>query len=141
MSAAETVTINLGFARVECCSCGVLFYIPSNFERHRRDDGKSFWCPCCGTSLSWRGRTTIDDLKQQLESEKKRTEWARQDARVARERADHHEHRARAYKGHLTRTRKRVASGVCPCCTRSFKNLARHMLSQHPEYAVTEDPA
>lgn len=40
-----------------------------------------------------------------------------------------------ATKGQLTKTRKRVAGGVCPCCNRSFVNLGRHMAGQHPDYA------
>ena len=33
-----------------------------------------------------------------------------------------------------TKRLKRLASGgVCPCCNRTFSNMARHMRSQHPE--------
>jgi hypothetical protein len=42
-----------------------------------------------------------------------------------------------ATKGHVTRKKRqleRVASGVCPCCNRSFVNLRRHMKTQHPEF-------
>lgn len=38
-------------------------------------------------------------------------------------------------KGVVTRTRNRIANGVCPCCDRSFTNLQRHMASKHPDYA------
>lgn len=27
-----------------------------------------------------------------------------------------------------------VGAGVCPCCNRTFKNLARHMAGQHPGF-------
>lgn len=37
-------------------------------------------------------------------------------------------------KGQLTKTKKRLAGGVCPCCNRSFVSLAKHMASQHPDY-------
>lgn len=39
-----------------------------------------------------------------------------------------------ATKGQLTKTKKRIANGVCPCCNRSFANLERHMAGQHPDY-------
>jgi len=32
------------------------------------------------------------------------------------------------------RLKKRIACGVCPCCKRTFTNLARHISGQHPEY-------
>ena len=37
-------------------------------------------------------------------------------------------------KGQVTRIKKRVANGVCPCCNRTFKDLAAHMSTQHPDY-------
>lgn len=37
-------------------------------------------------------------------------------------------------KGAHQRTKNRVAKGVCPCCNRSFTNLAKHMAGQHPDF-------
>jgi hypothetical protein len=37
-------------------------------------------------------------------------------------------------RGHMTRLKKRVAAGVCPCCNRTFQDLAKHMKGQHPKY-------
>jgi hypothetical protein len=31
-----------------------------------------------------------------------------------------------------------VANGVCVCCNRSFKNLAAHMQTKHPEFATAD---
>lgn len=41
---------------------------------------------------------------------------------------------AAAYKGAATRLKNRAKAGVCPCCNRTFQNLARHMASQHPDH-------
>jgi hypothetical protein len=35
-----------------------------------------------------------------------------------------------------TRIRNRIAAGVCPCCTRTFKNVARHIKDKHPTYVA-----
>ena len=32
----------------------------------------------------------------------------------------------------LTRLQKRIHAGVCPCCNRTFTNVARHMKTKHP---------
>lgn len=32
------------------------------------------------------------------------------------------------------RLRRRTAAGVCPCCNRSFVQLARHMKTKHPDH-------
>lgn len=39
-----------------------------------------------------------------------------------------------AKKGQLTKLKKRVANGACPCCNRHFSDLYRHIQSQHPDY-------
>jgi hypothetical protein len=43
------------------------------------------------------------------------------------------DYQVRAARGQLTKFKKRVGRGVCPCCNRHFKDLARHMESKHPE--------
>ena len=41
-----------------------------------------------------------------------------------------------ATRGVVTRIKNRVGHGVCPCCNRSFGNVARHMADQHPNWAA-----
>jgi hypothetical protein len=36
----------------------------------------------------------------------------------------------------LRRIQKRTAAGVCPCCNRTFQQLARHMKTRHPEQPI-----
>lgn len=66
----------------------------------------------------------------------------RREDELARTRADRDQVKAsnRALKGVVTRTKKRVGNGVCPCCNRTFQQLARHMEAKHPEYADSATP-
>lgn len=36
------------------------------------------------------------------------------------------------------RLRKRASAGVCPCCNRTFSQLARHMQTKHPTFIAQE---
>ena len=36
-------TIN--FESVDCCTCGIIFQIPEEFEEDRQEDGQVFYCP------------------------------------------------------------------------------------------------
>lgn len=87
---------------------------------------KSWWyCPSCGSHRHFVGESYEQKLKR-LENE-----------RDAARRRTESEYRSKlAIKGHLTRTKNRIANGVCPCCKRHFNNVERHMRSQHPEFAV-----
>lgn len=116
-----------------CGGCGVTWGLARSFVEQRRADGKTWYCP---NGHHWHftlGKSTAEKLREERE------ETARLRARLDQERAH-----ARALKGVVTKTKKRlvateqrVANGVCPCCNRSFKQLQRHMKAKHPDYIET----
>ena len=120
----------------ECPVCGVVHAFPDKFDeqalKHSREapgETRSIYCPN-GHCWSYLGKNESQKLQERLDRERAKA------ARLAAER-DQAEASARAYKGAATRARNRSKNGVCPCCNRTFKALARHMRSQHPDF----DPA
>lgn len=109
-----------------CCSCGMAFAMPADYESRRRDDHRNFYCPA-GHSQYYTG-------KSEAEKQRDRADWL--ERQLANRDEDLRATRASliATKGVLTKTRKRIAHGVCPCCKRTFANLERHMSNQHPDY-------
>lgn len=130
---AEVVQATITIEPITCGSCGVWFGVESSMLRSRRQDGGSFWCPK-GCEIRF-GDFENARLKRELEAKERVLQAERQDNARVRNLRDHYERSARTYRGHLTRIRKRVGNGVCPCCHRTFKQLAAHMKSQHPAYA------
>jgi len=121
------------------CSCGGVYAITEAHRAQAEREGTCWTCPYCRTSWGFSGRGTNATLKRELESQKRATASAQGRANRFAAAAEHQTRRASTYKGHLTRTKKRVAEGVCPCCTRTFKNLKRHMDGQHPDYVQQPD--
>lgn len=110
---------------VETCWCGIPHAIPSELSRQARDNGTAVYCPL---GHAWVvSQTRAEKLAAELEEQKRRTKAAR-DLLAAEERSHS------ATRGHLTRTKKRHAAGVCPCCNRTFAQLARHMATKHPDW-------
>lgn len=128
----DTVTRESSLTVIDCAECGIVFGIGAEYAKRRRNDGRTFYCPN-GHNLSWH-ETEADRLRKQLAAAKELTEWERQSKERARAEARRKDYEARAAKGQLTKAKKRIAAGVCPCCNRTFQNLARHMEGQHPEY-------
>ena len=58
-----------------------------------------------------------------------------------RDRKEAAQRQASAFKGVVTRTKNRIAGGACPCCNRTFQNLARHMATKHSDYAHKDEAA
>ena len=128
------VECSTDLATVVCGSCGGIYAIAERYHKHKQELGGYWNCPYCQCSWGF-GTSTIDklnkklaDAQRQVEQECKLKEWAQQDARLA-------ENRRRAAKGQLTKVKKRIGNGVCPCCNRSFENLRNHMLAKHPTYS------
>jgi hypothetical protein len=123
-----------------CARCGVLFAMEEAFQKERLADKANFCCPE-GHLQSYQGKSEAAKLREQLEEERRKRQRAEQAVareadwrREAEDRAKHERHRANGYKGHATRITKRAKAGVCPCCNRTFQQLARHMATQHPTF-------
>jgi len=109
-----------------CCNCGIVFAMPLDFQRRRRDDHKLFYCPS-GHGQHYTGATEAQRLKRQLEQ--RDADLARAQA-SANQAAAQRDSIAKAHK----KMRVRISNGVCPCCNRSFDNLRQHMKTQHADY-------
>lgn len=114
------------FDTFSCYTCGCVVALEAQFVRNRQKDKQEWFCPN-GHNQYFAGETEEQRLKKQLEDE--RRESTRLRTRLEEEKRSHS-----ATKGKATKAAKRTAAGVCPCCNRSFGNLARHMKCKHPEH-------
>lgn len=110
---------------VFCAKCGVAFGLASHYEKERRRDHESFYCPNQHSQY----------FPQETEEER-----LRRDNKSLRDRnsaliadRDQIEASRRAYKGQATRLRNRAIAGECPLCGRHLRDLERHMHRQHPD--------
>lgn len=108
------------------------FAAPPGFIQERREDGQLFYCPA-GHSMSFHEKE-IDKLRKQLEQEKRNIEWWKSSAASKDKTIKGQNIQIGRVKAKLHRTERRIANGVCPCCHRSFQNVARHMKTKHPDY-------
>lgn len=109
-----------------CGVCGIPFAIPDNHLSKLKATGDTFYCPS-GHGISYSEGTNAR-LKRELAA-------ANGNARYYEGRLSTEERRSAAFKGQVTKIKKRVAAGVCPCCNRTFQDLGRHMAGQHPDFA------
>lgn len=132
--------LNVYFAVLDCCNCGMIFAVPKALDSRwqRLGEIQTFYCPM-GHPQSYVGKSDEQKLREaekNLKNTRKRLEWAEHNANQARKDADRAEHRRRGEMAAKTRIKNRIANGVCPCCNRTFQNLARHMTNKHPNYAT-----
>jgi hypothetical protein len=126
-----------GTIRVVRCWCGIHFGIPSSLWAESQRTGHSVYCPV-GHTVYW-GETETDQLREELRQAKVREGQAQTRERAVRDQLHSAERSKSALKGVVTRTKRRIGKGVCPCCNRHFANVERHMTSQHPDYTEATD--
>jgi hypothetical protein len=132
MNDGAALQIKQQFEVVYCCTCKMAFAVPEYIRSNWLDSGDSFYCPN-GHSQHY-SKSNIQKLEKKLASEKKRREWAENDASHAKSQRDRALHCVRAQKAAKTKLKKRIHAGVCPCCNRHFVNLERHMNTKHKDY-------
>lgn len=121
---------NVPMQQCECFQCKIVFWFPMSLYRQLQEQkpNKSFWCPA-GHQQHYLGETV-------LQRERRLRQVAEQEtARLADEAAVAVRARLRAEQ-ETRRLKKRASAGTCPCCQRTFGNMARHMKSKHPTYNV-----
>lgn len=137
-------TVRETFHVVSCYTCGCKFGISDELHRRAVEDKKgSVYCPACAKGTCWTGETEAEKLRRQLKDEKAKRlrEQAGAEQREAEllDKCNTLERSRRSERAAKTRIKNRVAAGVCPCCNRTFQNLARHMESKHPDYSSRGD--
>lgn len=130
-----TFVVNTSLTTVVCGECSGTYAIQERYREECQKKGESWTCPYCKTGWGYSGNSDNEKLKRENERLQCRiTNLACQVTQRSHER-DHFRKSRDAIKGVVTKIKKRVANGVCPCCKRSFANLHAHMANQHPAYA------
>lgn len=123
-----------------CGKCGIVFGMSREFMTARQNDHVTWYCPN-GCARAFTGKSEAERLRDELAREKHRTEQATARAedearrrRLVIEQKDAVERSLRATKAVVTRTKKKIVAGRCPCCSTQFKDLKTHMATRHPNY-------
>lgn len=132
------VTITL--VRMTCGECGIEFAAPETFHQKRLEDHRTWYCPN-GHGRAYMGKTEAERLRDQLAAKEREVLAAKSRAETERQRRlDAEKEKGavvrslRATRAVVTRTKKKIVAGRCPCCSHQFKDLKSHMTTRHPNY-------
>jgi hypothetical protein len=120
-----------------CYKCGLTFGLDADFRRRRLDDRGDFYCPV-GHAQHYIGKTDLEKAKEEAESLRRSRDSYINLAEVRAQQRDTARRSAAASRGVVTKVKRRLSKGVCPCCNRYFRDLHQHMQGQHPDWTVSE---
>jgi len=122
----------------QCGTCAVWHTVPKIvYEAYQREGG--FWhCPNGHARGFRKGQDEIDNENIRKERDRLKQENARLDEEVRSNWVLADAERVRADKAEkaTNRLKKRTSAGTCPCCSRTFSNMSKHMLHQHPGFVA-----
>ena len=119
---------------VRMAGCGHVTFLSAEHRTERLRDHKRFYCATCGKNNYYTGTSDLEALEGRLNNALDQRDTARANLQTQREKTRSKARQLSAQKGVTTKIKNRIGNGVCPCCNRTFKNLARHMQGQHPDY-------
>lgn len=133
---SETVIMIRGarFEMRECITCGVLHAMPAVLLDRDRAEGGYRHCPN-GHQQGW-SKEASESERIRRERDRLKQDAARLEEENRQAFAAANEQRERAIRAEssIKRLKKRASAGTCPCCSRTFQNMATHMKQQHPEF-------
>ncbi len=127
MGQANVISLPVRLEMETCITCGIAFAVPSDWRVHIKRSHEWFYCPN-GHQQHYSSESDMEKARRLAREAEESRDWYRR-------RLDSEQNHSRALRGHLTRQKTRAAAGACPCCKRTFKQLARHMKAKHPDYA------
>lgn len=112
-----------------CCSCKIVFAMPQELQDELIKTHAWFYCPK-GHSQHYTGKSTEEELREQLRNRDWRLNNALQDKE--RIRAERDKAQSETFS-----IRERIKKGRCPAsrrCKHSGQSLAEHIQEKHPRY-------
>ncbi len=98
--------------------------MPQEMRQQRLTNGGSFYCPNGHSQHYTKPKCTR--LQEEIEATKR-------ELTAARCATLSEQNKRESVEREMKRRMRRVHAGVCPCCNRTFQNLARHMQTKHPK--------
>lgn len=109
-----------------CSECGIVFSVSESYVDYRRRDHRTFYCPN-GHGQVFNAETEADKFKRMYENATARNSEIAHKLEVSKRSET-------KVKKELKSLKLRSAAGVCPCCNRTFSQLAQHMATKHHEF-------
>lgn len=112
-----------------CYTCKCEMWIPDVLQEaaHNAKGVITFYCAYGHGQVYSKGESEETKLRRERDILKQQAVRLEEEASLARVRAEKAEAATK-------RLKKRASAGTCPCCQRTFQNMATHMKHQHPEF-------
>lgn len=129
------VAITEKLVTVDCANCGLRFALTETYERSRRRDHGWFYCPQ-GHHQHFPSESDEEKLRRERDLYKQRVAQRDDEIKRLNQAVADETYRTMQAEKATAHLKKRSSVGTCPCCKRTFKQLAAHMAQKHPAFVA-----
>lgn len=123
----QVLAFNVAFeVACQCSKCDVPVVMSSGHTQSLKRSHEKFYC-VNGHAQHWPSESDVEALQKQLEAKERDLVFERQRAATNFNARQHAEKK-------LEKIERRTSGGVCPCCSRTFVALGRHMKTKHADF-------
>jgi len=122
-----------------CWKCKSDVWLPAPLYKAARHSSRIvFFCPYGHAAVFSEDETEADKLRRERDRLFQRMSMLDDTVRAQREELFRSRETITALKNEAVKVRKRAKAGTCPCCHRTFRQMALHMRNKHPEFKAEE---
>ena len=115
-----------------CWKCKSDVWLPASLYKAARHSSRIvFFCPYGHEAIFSEDETEADKLRRERDRLLQRTAQLNDELSAEKRRAF-------ALEEAAVKARKRAKAGTCPCCHRTFRQMALHMRNKHPGFKAEE---
>lgn len=123
---------------LQCGTCGVWHAIPAKMYETCLEEGGFWQCPNGHSRGFKEGKHEKEAVRRERDLLKQRVAQKDDEITRLREQRVAAERQVAASKGQVTKLRNRAGAGTCPCCNRTFRQMALHMKNKHPTFRAEQ---
>ena len=119
-----------------CFTCKSQMWLPQalyDAAQHAKEK-ITFYCAYGHPQVFVTGEHPLDVVRRERDRALQRIAEKDDELRIERDRVAAAQQMLEYGRKMAAKAKKRAASGVCPCCNRTFRQMALHMKNQHPEF-------
>ena len=122
--------------QMTCCKCKSQMWLPDSLYEAAiaARESLTFYCAYGHSQVFLTGESEETLLRRERDRLKQETARLHDAAVFAENEAFQQRERAIKAEASNKRLKKRTAAGSCPCCKRTFANMAEHMKHRHPDF-------
>lgn len=122
-----------------CYHCKSEMWLPDALYVAAKHSSKlAFYCAYGHPQVFAEGDNEETKLRHERDRLVQRLAQKDDEIKLANGRVAAAQYQARAYKASATRTLNRAKAGTCPCCKRTFRQMALHMKNKHPTFKAEQ---